>query len=266
MLKFSIFGKKDDEMKSRVIAWLFREKKKEAQKADKTGNDDETEAAADHSIATTDVTENIEAVADENGTEEKLDNVVFGEMELYNAVPTTEEPTVADSRYNEQGLDCAGFSREYYQKRITVLLDRTCRAGRQMQDGNYEYSMFDLRYSLGTGLKMLLRHKGLETGTLEENIERCRMNCLITDKMAGGLHGVRKIGNCNEHSEYAQDNLTFNKVYFSIMETLEFLSVVEIWLLWPEPLPEMSAAWAREPITLESVIKEEKEKKENEEK
>ena len=72
-----------------------------------------------------------------------------------------------------------------------------------MQAGNYEYAVFDARYVTDSGLKMLLRHNGLGTGRLEENIDECRENGLISKDMAEHLHHVRRIGNFNEHSDFA---------------------------------------------------------------
>lgn len=190
-------------------------------------------------------------MGDSSGVEED-EQAATCPQEAYDDATTSS----ADSRYNDFGLDCAGFSKKYYRVSISRLLDRACEAGREMQRGNYRYTVFDSKSVAESALKMLLRHNGLETGRMEEDIETCKLNGLITEQMASGIHGVRLLGNFNGHNIYAPENLTHEQAFFSIMQTLELLSEIEKQLLWPEPLPELSAAWARSPVFYEDVAEE----------
>lgn len=164
------------------------------------------------------------------------------------------ESSPVDSRYDVNGFDCAGFSQQYYRTAVDSLLNRVCKAGKQMQAGNYEYAVFGAKTAAESAAKMLLCHNGLTAGRMEEDIDDCRRYGLITDEMAGRLHGVRLLGNFNGHSFYAPENLTHGQAYFAIMQTLEFISVIEVQLLWPEPLPELSAEWERDPLDIEEVL------------
>ena len=217
------------------------------------------DTAAEEAVETAEMVETAEVVETEESAEleettESAQWVTEEEDSYY------EEPLrAADNRYNALGLDCAGFSKAYYRVSINRLLDRACDAGRQMQDGNYRYAVFDSRAVAESAMKMLLRHNGLETGRMEEDIENCRLNGLITADMAGRLHGVRLLGNFNGHNMYAPDNLNHEKAFFSLMQALELISEIEIQLLWPEPLPELSAEWEKNPLTMENLMTEIKE-------
>ena len=168
--------------------------------------------------------------------------------------PIKQEQSVRDSRYDEMGLDQAGFSRKFYQTVLDRSIDRICDAGRQMKAGNYQYAVFDSRSVAESAVKFLLRHNGFETDRFEDDIELCRSHSLITNSMADKLHGVRLLGNFNGHCMYAPSNLTHEKAFFSIMQTLELLSEMEIQLIWPEPLPELASEWRENPVTIDAVL------------
>ena len=253
-MKSRVFGKKNGSIKKRLIAWLFRGADEVAQKAEKPVNDVEENAAVEYSTVPVNIEADMEVVPDENETGEKLENDVTEEMEFCDADQLAEAPPVTDTRYNENGFDQAGFTQQYYRKAVDSLLNRVCKAGKQMQEGNYEYAVFGAKTAAESAVKMLLCHNGFATGRMEEDIDDCRRYGLITDEMAGRLHRVRLLGNFNGHSFYAPDNLTHSQAFFGIMQTLDFLSELEIQLLWPEPLPELSAEWAREPLEIEEVL------------
>lgn len=229
-----------------ILSRLFRKKDERIQEADQSAKpanekpDSEISTVAGHVDMESIVFEEAKEVVEPDKTEEIEDDVG--------------EPFPVDSRYDENGFDCAGFSQQYYRTAVDSLLNRVCKAGKQMQDGNYEYAVFGAKTAAESAAKMLLCHNGFATGRMEEDIDDCRRYGLITDEMAGRLHGVRLLGNFNGHSFYAPDNLTHGQAYFAIMQTLDFISELEIQLLWPEPLPELSSKWAREPVTLESVM------------
>ena len=269
-MKIGLFRKKDGDMKKRLIAWIFKGKNEVSQEPEKPANVVEARSAVEPTV-TVDVRADVRAVLEENATVEVAGNDGTEEMEFCAAGHTAEDLPVEDvlvteSRYDENGFDCAGFTKQYYRSAVDSLLNRVCKAGKQMQEGNYEYAVFGAKTAAESAARMLLCHNGIPTGRMEEDIDACKRYGLITDEMANRLHGVRVLGNFNGHSFYAPENLTHGQAYFAIMQALDFISEIEIQLLWPEPLPELSAAWAREPITLKSVMEEEKEKKENEEK
>ena len=229
-----------------VFSRLFRKKDERIQEADQSATpanekpDSEISIVASHVGMESVVVEEVKEVLEPDKTEENEDDVG--------------EPFQVDSRYDENGFDCAGFSQQYYRTAVDSLLNRVCKAGKQMQDGNYEYAIFGAKTAAESAAKMLLCHNGFATGRMEEDIDDCRRYGLISDEMAGRLHGVRLLGNFNGHSFYATENLTHGQAYFAIMQTLDFISELEIQLLWPEPLPELSSKWTREPVTLESVM------------
>lgn len=163
------------------------------------------------------------------------------------------EPT-RDSLYNAQGFDCAGFTRNYYRVTRDGLLNQTCEAAKEMQAGDYKHACIDACGITESGLQMILVHCGYKTGRMEENIEACRQHGLITDDFASRLHGVRKLGNFGKHNIYSAANLTHQQAWFAVMQTLDFLSDMEIQLLWPDPLPELTAEWAKAPQNLEGII------------
>lgn len=162
--------------------------------------------------------------------------------------------TTKESLYNEQGFDCAGFTRNYYKAQRDSLLNLTCAAAKDMQSGNYRHACLDACCAADSGLELILVHHGIETGPMENNIEFGRQSGLISDAMADRLHGVRKLGNFGRHNIYAAANLTHKQAWFAVMQTLDFLTVVEIQLLWPEPLPDLVAEWSKEPLSPEDVI------------
>lgn len=239
-----------------VLSRLFKGKEEDPQKQTDSIDAVEVKAAVQPSDAAAEVIAEQEVVPDEDETEERLENDAVGETES-----NDDEPPGADSRYNEQGLDCAGYSRDYYESARNGLLNQICEAAKVMQAGHCRYACSDARSVADNGLKMLLRHNGLETAEMKSNIEVCRLNGLITDEMADSLHGVRKLGNFSGHDMYAVTNLTHEQAWFALMQTLELMIEVEKQLLWPEPLPELAAEWEREPVTLEEVMTENKERR-----
>ena len=262
-VKIRLFGRKEH-VKARLIAWLFREKNGVSQEANKTGNGVETATAVDLPIATTDVAENSEAVPEENASIEMTENAGTEETEFCDADHTAEDLPVedslaTDSRYDVNGFDCAGFTQQYYRKAVDSLLNRVCKAGKQMQEGNYEYAVFGAKTAVESAVRMLLCHNGLTTGRMEEDIDACKRYGLITDEMANRLHGVRLLGNFNGHSFYAPENLTHGQAYFAIMQALDLISEIETQLLWPEPLPELSAEWSREQVEIKNIMAEDSE-------
>lgn len=229
-----------------IISWLFRKRNEAIRETEQSAKPANEKSDSEISIVAEEV--DVESVISESESN-RLDPNNTEEIE-----DGGEKPSVADSRYDENGFDCAGFSQQYYSAAIDSLLNRVCKAGKQMQQGNYEYAVFGAKTATESAAKMLLCHNGLVTGRMEQDIDDCRRYGLITDEMAGRLHGVRLLGNFNGHSFYAPENLTHGQAYFAIMQALEFLSVIEVQLLWPEPLPELSTEWAREPLELDDVL------------
>jgi len=245
------FGKKKKAESSgiaeRILSRLFRKKDETTWKTEQPVKP----ASEKSDLETLVVADKVNMESEVTGAEatESSEPHEVEEPETGNGVSFT-----VDSRYDENGFDCAGFSQQYYRTAVDSLLNRVCKAGKQMQAGNYEYAVFGAKTAAESAAKILLCHNGYATGRMEEDIDDCRRYGLITDEMAGRLHGVRLLGNFNGHSFYAPENLTHGQAYFAIMQTLDFISELEIQLLWPEPLPELSAEWAREPVTLETVM------------
>jgi len=135
------------------------------------------------------------------------------------------------SLYNARGFDRAGFTRNYYRVTRDGLLNQTCEAAKEMQAGDYKHACSDACGISESGLQMILVHHGYKIGRMEDNIEACRQNGLITDDLANRLHGVRKLGNFSKHNMYSAANLTHQQAWFAVMQTLDFLSFMEIQLL-----------------------------------
>lgn len=263
-MKNSLFRKKDGNMKTRLIAWLFKGKKEVSQRPEKPANVVEARSAVEPSDVTVNVKAGVEFVPEENAAVESSENDGTEETEFRDTDHSVEDlpvkdSLVTDSRYDENGFDCAGFTQQYYRKAVDSLLNRVCKAGKQMQEGNYEYAVFGAKTAAESAARMLLCHNGIPTGRMEEDIDACKRYGLITDEMASRLHGVRLLGNFNGHSIYAPENLTHGQAFFAIMQALDFISEIEIQLLWPEPLPVLSAEWAREPVEIENIMTEDNE-------
>ena len=117
-----------------VFSRLFRKKDERIQEADQSATpanekpDSEISIVASHVGMESVVVEEVKEVLEPDKTEENEDDVG--------------EPFQVDSRYDENGFDCAGFSQQYYRTAVDSLLNRVCKAGKQMQDGNYEYAIF----------------------------------------------------------------------------------------------------------------------------
>ena len=231
----------------RILSRLFRKKDETIWKTEQPAKPANEKSDLEISVIADEV--NVESVVAEAEATEPPEPHEAEEPET-----GSEVSFAVDGRYDDSGFDCAGFSQQYYRTAVDSLLNRVCKAGKQMQDGNYEYAVFGAKTAAESAAKMLLCHNGFSTGRMEEDIDDCRRYGLITDEMAGRLHGVRLLGNFNGHSFYAPENLTHGQAYFAIMQTLDFISELEIQLLWPEPLPKLSAEWAREPVALESVM------------
>ena len=84
-------------------------------------------------------------------------------------------------------------------------------------------------------LRLIVQHaKGdvLNDDRLLTCLKICERQGLISDaEFLNRLHNVRRICNANGHEVTAEEDMTFNKVFFVIMQTRDLLDYVEKQLL-----------------------------------
>lgn len=137
--------------------------------------------------------------------------------------------------YDAEGTDRAGNCREYYSEYITRLRERLGDARTQLQGGNFRYALYDTRVAMEEALRLIVQHKQgdvLNDDRLLTCLKICERQGLIPDtEFLNRLHDVRRICNSNGHELTAEENMSFNKVYFVIMQTRDLLDYVEEQLL-----------------------------------
>ena len=137
--------------------------------------------------------------------------------------------------YDAEGIDRAGNCREYYSERITRLRERLGDARAQLQDGSFRYALYDARVAMEDALRLIVQHAqgdDLCDDRLLTCLKICERQGLIPDMdFLNRLHDVRRICNSNGHEVTAEENMSFNKGYFVIMQTRDLLDYAEKQLL-----------------------------------
>ena len=137
--------------------------------------------------------------------------------------------------YDSDGTDRAGNCREYYSGYISRLRERLDDAHAQLRDGGFRYALYDARVTLEEALRLLVQHArgdDISDDRLLTCLKICEQQGLIPDtEFLNRLHDVRRICNCNGHEVNAEENMTFNKVYFVIMQVRDLLDYTKKHLL-----------------------------------
>lgn len=139
--------------------------------------------------------------------------------------------------YNVSGIDRYGNNRQYYTQYIAKLFTIKEKAFKQMKDGEFVYALLDARMILEEVINLVVGHSIGEKGigdNLLENLKICeKKNLLKEDEdYMNRLHGVRKLCNPNMHSISNTESLTYNQVYFAIMQIKDLLTVAENVLIY----------------------------------
>ena len=130
--------------------------------------------------------------------------------------------------YNRWGKDRAGRNEKYYFNYITKLRKRLLEARSKMKEQEYRYAVYDARVVCDEALKLLVQVVSAVLKLQEENLKICEEREILDSELINCLHGVRKIGNGNEHDVEFEETLTHNKVHFMVMKVLDLLNDAEI--------------------------------------
>lgn len=132
--------------------------------------------------------------------------------------------------YNSYGVDRANFCSEFYSRQIECLNDRLDQASLQMKNEAHRYALYDARVILEEAIRLLVQHfEGniAISNSILVNLKICENRHLLEDDFIDKLHAVRKICNINGHEFTAEEQFTYDKVYFVIMQVRDLLRIAE---------------------------------------
>lgn len=123
--------------------------------------------------------------------------------------------------YNDDGIDVSGKKAAFYFKEVHRMTEQISRAKKQMDIGEFDYALSDIRVGLEIGSKAFIRHYvGYQCikDKLYDNLKICKKYLPVD--FYEKLQHARQQCSPAQHDTEERGNKSYNQVYFA-WKTLE---------------------------------------------
>ncbi len=123
--------------------------------------------------------------------------------------------------YNDDGIDVSGKNTAFYFNEVHRMTEQISRAKKQMDIGEFDYALSDIRVGLEIGSKAFIRHYvGYQCikDKLYDNLEICKKYLPVD--FCEKLQRARQQCSPAQHDTEERGNKSYNQVYFA-RKTLE---------------------------------------------
>lgn len=123
--------------------------------------------------------------------------------------------------YNDDGIDVSGKNTAFYFNEVNRMTEQISRAKKQMDIGEFDYALSDIRVGLEIGAKAFISHYvGYRRikDNLNDNLNICKK--YLPEYFCDKLQSARRQCNPTQHDTEERGKKSYNQVYFA-WKTLE---------------------------------------------